>query len=171
MILYLMRHGIAADLGAGTDSERPLTHRGEQRVRLASQGLKHLGVRLDAIWSSPLLRARQTAVVAAEVLSVGELDVVVTPALEPDQRPQVLFSELKRAGARRVLCVGHLPHLDLVLGEALTGTRTSIGSFKKAGAAAVDFPISSTPVGRLLWFLPPRVLRSIAQAADNDDDD
>lgn len=171
MILYLMRHGIAAGLGAGSDSERPLTHKGEQRTRQAARGLMHLGVKLESIWSSPLLRARQTAALAAEALNPTSAKIVITSALEPDQLPAVLFSELDRARLSRVLCVGHLPHLDLILGEALTGTRTSLGSFKKAGAAAIDFPVSPVSVGRLLWFMPPRVLRSIAQAADADDDD
>lgn len=171
MILYLMRHGIAAEPGAGPDSERPLTHKGEQRTRQAAYGLMHLGVRLESIWSSPLLRARQTAALAAGCLKPTDARIVITSALEPDQPPTALFAELDRARLSRVLCVGHLPHLDLVLGEALTGARTSLGSFKKAGAAAIDFPVSPASVGRLLWFIPPRVLRSIGQAADADDEE
>jgi len=43
--LYLMRHGIAADLGEGgiiNDEDRPLTPEGRARMKQAAAGIKEL---------------------------------------------------------------------------------------------------------------------------------
>lgn len=71
MRLYIVRHGIAvdrADPAATTDEERWLTDEGKAKTRLVALGLQALGVEIDAIFSSPLVRARQTAEVLAKVL-------------------------------------------------------------------------------------------------------
>jgi len=71
MQIYLMRHAIAADLGDGPwkrDAERPLTKEGIRRTHRAAEGLVSAGVVFDAILSSPLVRARETAGIVAEVL-------------------------------------------------------------------------------------------------------
>ena len=61
--LYLVRHAIAAERGPEwpDDTKRPLTHKGIARMRQLVEGLEDLGVELDLILTSPLLRARQTA--------------------------------------------------------------------------------------------------------------
>ncbi|HWH77607.1 MAG TPA: phosphohistidine phosphatase SixA, partial [Candidatus Binatus sp.] len=71
MNLYLMRHGIAVaanDPAVGHDSERPLTNKGVKRMRRAARGLRRLKIPFDAILTSPVLRARQTAEIVAAAL-------------------------------------------------------------------------------------------------------
>jgi broad specificity phosphatase PhoE len=83
--LYLMRHGIAADLGdAGVlkDEDRPLTLEGRAKMRQAAEGIGEFGLKLNLILTSPLLRARQTAEVVAEVL-----DASARPCLCRRRRP------------------------------------------------------------------------------------
>ena len=68
--IYVMRHGIAADLGEGgvlKDADRPLTLEGRAKLKQAALGLRELGLKFNVIFTSPLLRARQTAEVVAEV--------------------------------------------------------------------------------------------------------
>jgi len=63
-----MRHGIAAELGEGgviSDSERPLTPEGRARLEQAATGLRRLNPKYNLIFTSSLLRARQTAEVVA----------------------------------------------------------------------------------------------------------
>ena len=71
--LYLMRHGIAADLGeAGVvkDADRPLTPEGREKMKLAAVGLRKAGMKFNLILTSPLLRSRQTAEVVADALEL-----------------------------------------------------------------------------------------------------
>src|SRR5215470_13454393 len=71
--LYLMRHGIAADLGEGgviKDADRPLTMEGRAKMKQAATGLRELELKFNLVLTSPLLRARQTAEAVAEVLDL-----------------------------------------------------------------------------------------------------
>src|SRR4030095_12916268 len=69
--LYLVRHAIAEERGEKwpDDGKRPLTPDGMTRMRKTARGLERLGVTVDVILSSPLVRTRQTA----DILS-AELD-------------------------------------------------------------------------------------------------
>ncbi len=61
--LYLVRHAVAAERGDDwpDDTKRPLTADGTSRFRDAVDGLVWFGVGMDEIFTSPLVRARQTA--------------------------------------------------------------------------------------------------------------
>jgi len=65
--LYLIRHGLAAERGDAwpDDAKRPLTERGMSRLRKGARGLARLGVSLDVVLTSPLVRTRQTAEIVA----------------------------------------------------------------------------------------------------------
>ena len=63
MELILIRHAEAAALGDATitrDADRPLTETGRRQCEAMGRALKKLNVQLDALVSSPLLRAKQT---------------------------------------------------------------------------------------------------------------
>src|SRR6476646_3074808 len=98
MILYLIRHGVAVDSGTDgiPDAERPLTSEGIRRMRQNARGLKRLNVKIDAVWTSPLVRARQTA----EILA-GEYAISATikqePALTPGSDVARLLDPLRGA--------------------------------------------------------------------------
>src|SRR6266850_5759996 len=75
MRLLIVRHAIAVPHGTPEvpEDERPLTPRGEKRFRAAARGLVRICRRPDVLLSSPLVRARQTADIAAEAW--GEVEV------------------------------------------------------------------------------------------------
>jgi broad specificity phosphatase PhoE len=65
MQLYVIRHAEAAEpgtAGANRDEDRPLTDSGREQGRVVARALRRAGVRLDHLLTSPLVRARQTAV-------------------------------------------------------------------------------------------------------------
>ena len=68
-----------------TDDERPLTPKGEERMRQIGRGLVALGLKLDRIVTSPLVRARRTAQIVAQELDLVEL-LEVSTALRPRSR-------------------------------------------------------------------------------------
>ncbi|MBI2299964.1 MAG: histidine phosphatase family protein, partial [Armatimonadetes bacterium] len=61
--IYLLRHGIAEEQGAGapSDAARRLTAEGRDKCGEAARGIAALKVRFDQVWTSPLVRARGTA--------------------------------------------------------------------------------------------------------------
>ena len=160
--LYLVRHAIAAERGAEwpDDTKRPLTVRGMARFKDAVRGLHRLDVVIDEIFTSPLMRARQTA----DLLAAGLASTPVVKTLEalaPDHAPAAVLTALARAARRsRIALVGHEPGLGELAGH-LVGTRRAI-PFRKGGVARIDLgSISARRIGTLIWLLPPKVLREL----------
>ena len=160
--LYLVRHAIAAERGSEwpDDTKRPLTERGISRFKEAVKGLRHLDVSVDEIFTSPLVRARQTAELLAAGLD-GKPPVKVLEALAPGHSFTSLMSQLaKVAKRRRVALVGHEPDLG-ELAAHLIGAGRAL-AFKKGGVCRIDIgSLASKRAGSLIWFFPPTVLRQV----------
>ena len=58
-LVYLVRHGVAAEQGPEfpNDDDRPLTSEGIRKMNEAARGMQRLGLSFDLILSSPLRRA------------------------------------------------------------------------------------------------------------------
>ncbi len=156
MELYFLRHGIAADAGpAGTgDAGRPLTKEGITKMQVGARGIRRLGLRLDALLSSPLVRAHETTTIVARELG---LELQLADKLAPGCDLVELFALLgEYRGAERVMLVGHEPDFSSLIG-ALTGGSNVL--MKKGGLARVDIERLEQGIGTLAWLLPPRVLR------------
>src|SRR5437660_744339 len=96
--LYLVRHAIAAERGDDwpDDSKRPLTDTGITRFKEAVEGLAWLEVGIDEIFTSSLIRARQTATLLANGLA-NKASVKTLEALAPGHSPRVVMNELSRS--------------------------------------------------------------------------
>ena len=165
MRLILFRHGPAGDADPAKwpdDGLRPLTERGIRRSREASQGLARISPSVTRIISSPLERAVQTAAILREALEL-EREVEQSRVLALGGPLTQLLELLGEAGDDVVILVGHEPHLGKLAGSLLFGAPAHL-PIKKAGACAIEFegkPRAGN--GRLIWFLPPRVLRQLAR--------
>lgn len=148
MFLVLLRHGIAEDRdGSKPDEERELTAVGHKRMKQIARGLAELFPKAEAIVSSPLVRARQTAEWVARAY---DLPVEISDALTPDSH-EARFRELVgNLSVKRAILVGHEPTLSAFT-LALTGMTGAI-ELKKGGCYGIRD-------GRLEWMLPPRVMR------------
>jgi phosphohistidine phosphatase len=120
--LFLVRHAEAAP--GEPDDLRPLTPAGRDAARALAQKLA--GEHPEVVVSSPLLRARETAVAIAEASGV---------AAETDERlaPGATADDLRAAAAGRgetIVAVGHQPDCTEIV-FALTGeeVRFPVGSF------------------------------------------
>ncbi len=161
MELYVLRHGIAADMGpAGSgDAGRPLTEEGIAKMREQARGMLHLGIKLDALFCSPLVRTRQTAEI------VGKRAGHRAPAGQPSSPPAATcrccaICSAPRRGAARIMIVGHEPDCGQLVG-ALTGGSHML--FKKGSLARVDMAVLEPNAAVLIWLLTPRILRSMGQ--------
>ena len=162
--LYLVRHAVAAERGDEwpDDSKRPLTAQGAGRFRDVVAGLVWLGVSIDEIFTSPLVRARQTADLLAARLPEHP-PVKPVDELAPGHEIAEVIAELgKRVKRRRVAIVGHEPDLG-ELAAALLGAQRAL-PFRKGGVCRIDVDgLGSTRAGTLIWFLPPKILRKAAR--------
>jgi phosphohistidine phosphatase len=160
--LYLVRHAIAAERGDEwpDDAKRPLTTRGIARFKEGVEGLAWLKVEIDEIFSSPLVRAKQTASLLAAGLK-GKPPLKVLEALAPGHAPASVLHELAKSAKRqRVALVGHEPGLG-ELAAHLIGSARSL-PFKKGGVARIDIQsFTSRRPGELEWFLTPKILREL----------
>jgi phosphohistidine phosphatase len=179
--LYLIRHGIAAERGTyADDADRPLTEAGRRKTQAVADRLRQLDCGWDALWSSPLVRACQTAEIlqAAGLADRWEID----PALSPDRPIEPWLAGLDRwrqthpapaldRPPYRLALVGHEPTLSqwasqlLGLPSAIEDALPTVNEtrdtivLKKAGIIGLILPPAGSPLGRsqLFWLTPPRL--------------
>ncbi len=168
MQLCLVRHGIAGERGAAypDDSLRPLTEKGRARMHVAAMGLHKL-VEPDAILSSPLIRARETAEILADVY--GRAKLHISDALANGDHA-ALFADANALRCPVVAAVGHEPFISQALAFALTGEDAGLAAVFRKGAAALlsfDGPAASGR-GTLEWLLQPSGLRAIGASGGQD---
>jgi len=166
--LYLVRHGIAVPYGTpgvSSDASRKLTPAGVKKIRRSAQALARLRVVIDEIWTSPLVRARQTAELLAEELT-SKAPVRVVDALRPDGEFNALTDELQQhleqAG---IAMVGHEPDMGQLASYLLTGVRSSNLRFKKGGVACIEVYDLKPPTPRcqLRWLLTPKQMGAMVK--------
>jgi len=179
MLLYLVRHGIAVDrtpTGAGRgashalhaghdvmpDAERPLTLRGRKRSRAAAEGLRALGAKPDAMLTSPLVRAEQTAKLFAQAFDFPADEIRLTDTLKSSGVPADLLRELGKLGAEEVMCFGHEPHLSHVIAYLLH-TRTAGTELRRAGVACFELKTLLPPSGMLVGLYSAKALRMLGK--------
>jgi phosphohistidine phosphatase len=151
--LWLLRHGEAEPHGTRPDPERRLTERGQAQSRAAGAALAALGLTFDAVFTSPKVRARQTAELAAQELGAQVIPHEPVAIDFTVQEARVLLAAAEPNG--RVLVVGHNPDFAQVVAD-LTGARVD---FKKGGVAGVRLQGAG---GELVALLRPRELERIS---------
>jgi phosphohistidine phosphatase len=161
--LYLVRHGIAEDaVAGGDDAARPLTSRGRIRLRAAARGMRAIGIRMDALLTSPMTRAAETAAIVSEVYG-GRPVPRVLPALAQGVAAAEMLRALRpflRDGDAMV--TGHEPGLGELASLLLTGSPEGLTiAFKKGGLVAVDIEDKRPAV--LRFALTPRHLRRLGR--------
>ena len=174
--LLIVRHGPAGDRDewaktGKNDDERPLTSRGIREMRRAARGLRRLVGSVDAIGTSPLVRARETADILGRAFDVAPDE---SPAIGDGDRRGILrwvrgaaaVVAKKRRGERvTVVIVGHEPDLSASISWLLTGRATEPWTeMKKGGACLLSFTGRPKPrQAQLRWLLTRSQLERIAR--------
>lgn len=160
--IYLIRHGVAEERGTAwpDDAKRPLTEKGAARMRKSVRGLSRLGVAFDVVLTSPLVRAKQTADIAAAGVSPRP-PIVTVDSMSPDGSFAAVIADLeKHAKKTRIALVGHEPAIG-DLAARLIGSRHAI-EFKKGAVCRIDLKsLPTSGPGDLRWLLTPRIMRAI----------
>ena len=159
MRLYFLRHGIAEDLAA-SDFERELTKRGRRRVLTSAKVMTRLGIAPRQIFSSPRLRARQTAEIVADALGMAAtISEAVNFGFD--------LRDLRRltqdfSADDELMFVGHNPDMSLLASE-ITGADASM---KKGGLARIDVIGKRVDEGELVWLIAPKVFDALGDKSN-----
>jgi phosphohistidine phosphatase len=162
MRCYFLRHGIAVDpeSWSGNDFDRPLTREGLQRMECEAKAIERLGLDLECIVTSPLLRARQTAEIVAKRLGV-EGKLVEDQRLAGGFDLQGLGAILTaHADADSIMLVGHEPSMSVTLGRAIGNANIEL---KKAALAGIELRDATATAGTLICLIPPKVLVALGK--------
>jgi phosphohistidine phosphatase len=158
--IYGIRHGIAVD-SAPTDGERWLTAKGIEKTKELARQIKKAVGGFDAIASSPLVRAQQTAQVLVGAGCSDRLEIL--DCLAPAGRFEDWLDWLQNYQAahpqtQRIAIVGHAPDLGqwaelLVFGQVCNRLQV-----KKSGLVVLRTPAQGELTGNceLLALLPPK---------------
>ncbi|MBS3965450.1 MAG: histidine phosphatase family protein [Methylomonas sp.] len=163
MLIHCLRHA-TAELQCITraDTERALIKKGHNQVLRVAEFCRKNGLMPSVLYSSPLLRAQQTASLLQHHLPDCPPPGLVD-WLMPDASCSAIIAELRTLAAAdvdNVWLVGHEPVLSNLLGELLAsdGQRFNI---KKASLTCIDvqFSLGPTPVAQLQWSVPCALMR------------
>ncbi len=151
MEFILVRHGIAEN-NAATDADRALTAEGTKKIARVAFGIGSM-LKKNAkicIWSSPLLRAMQTAQILSGQLKVDKIKMVDGLATGEDIVP--LLSEWIAEKKSDVLIIAS--HQPFLTEWSVRLTNVPL-PFKKGAAACYNIQKDSPLGANLRWFVQP----------------
>lgn len=165
MDLYFLRHAIAVEFGTPgfeNDADRPLTPKGRRQLRKVAKVMDEMDLGINLILSSPFVRARQTAEMAAGVLGLKK-KLTLSNALAVGGDPLILMRQMSRLKPmpEAVLLVGHEPGMSQLMSLLLTGDAHSAEiDFKKAGLCKLEIEhLKPGRCAKLAWLLTPKQMK------------
>ena len=157
MDLFIVRHGEAVDEApSGADADRWLTAKGRDVTRRVARWLAEDAARRPAaIWTSPLVRAVQTAELVAGIVTNDDVSVAVelTPGGDLDR----LLKRVAKRDGSPLAFVGHEPSLSALAKELLGDVAWQ--GFKKSGVCKVSW--AGKGHARFEWLLVPKDMRVV----------
>jgi phosphohistidine phosphatase len=164
MYLYLIRHGIAADLKAiepnssANDESRSLTKTGRKKISQVADFLAKSEVNFDLIISSPLLRARQTADILIDKQLSTRLEISLHLAPAGDLQSWLAAWGSQFTPNSTVALVGHEPNLSEWSELLIFGQIYHRSILKKGGIIGLKFPEDRIAIGtaKLHCSIPPK---------------
>ena len=161
--LYFLRHAIAVPRGTVgiPEPDRPLTDKGRTRMVRAVKGFRSLNWEFDALLSSPLLRAFQTAELVRDYLSLN-LEIEIEETLRPEGKLSDLLKKLRQRPEQNILLTGHEPAMSSWIEDLLGCGMTGSIRMKKGALCHLHLDLSSDPPEtEMLFLLPPRFARNL----------
>jgi len=164
MIIYFVRHASAGQkkLNPKKDEKRGLDSEGVYQCTQMGRILATMDAGVEAVITSPLKRATQTAaLVANEIGFEGKLSI--ENALRPEAKYENFRDMLRKFSKfEAVMVVGHNPNFSEFLGHMIAdnGSRSHT-EMKKAAVAKIE---SEQKKFVLHWMLTPRLAKACVEA-------
>jgi phosphohistidine phosphatase len=165
MIVYFLRHASAGQsvVNPKKDEKRPLDAEGVRQCGYIGRALAAMQVHVDAIISSPLKRALQTAsLVGNEMGYDGKFSI------EDALRPEADFFAFKDMldsyrKCEAIVVVGHNPSLQDFLASFVSSAGGKTGlELKKGAVARVD---TGAKLNTLQWCITPKIVKAVYDSA------
>lgn len=155
MKFYLIRHG-KAGYNAPSDDARPLTAEGVQQAKNNGALFDKLGITPSAIYTSPRLRAQQTAQYIGEALDIAP---EINEACNFDFSAQQALMLAQNFTPDAILVfVGHNPSMSQAVTD-LTGARVDLSPCSLAYVTNI-IPTASQ-YATLKWLVTPKIVASL----------
>lgn len=157
MKLYFLRH--AAALDGLDDAKRPLSPTGRRQARKLARFLRRSGIAFDLAFTSPLVRAKQTAAIVLDITNESQpAKAQETPVLLNETGADFFTDWLVRLppDAGHVLLVGHEPSLSARVRRMLDLKRPEALELSKGAVACVK--TTDKRAGSLKYLITPRSL-------------
>ncbi len=156
MNLFLIRHGKAeVKSESGRDFDRELTPKGRRKIESIALRLNNLGIIFDKIYSSPLVRAKQTAELFLHHM-INECSYEINNSLAAGCDTKSLLDNIIFEH-ENIAIVGHEPDMSQILSDLCGAVHVQ---FKKGGLAKISF--EGQPrigAGRLEFLVTPKLLK------------
>jgi phosphohistidine phosphatase len=157
--IVLIRHAEAGDpdpVRYPDDRLRPLVPAGEEEHATIARGLAKLDLGVTHVFTSPFLRARQTAEITARAVGWAGTPVVTEALGDRFSIPALLEKLGRLPGDAVVLCFGHEPHLSRFAAHLLHRQGAVRIALAKSGAIALEcYAAPAAGMARLVFMLPP----------------
>ena len=153
MKLFLVQHARAAL--KQVDPERPLTEQRRRDIEKVAAFVKPLNLNVKNLWHSGKTRARQTAEIFAEVITIGN-EMAVSDGLAPNDEVQAIKEKIVSV-RQDIMIVGHLPFLAKLASLLLTGCESAgTVAFKQGGIVCLG--CEDVNQWQIEWMITPDLL-------------
>lgn len=156
MVVYFLRHA-EAESGTGSDAKRKLTTKGLEQAEKVGRFLVTYGLLPEAILTSPLVRAKQTAKLVAKKL--GRVGMIEAPWLACGMSPDTCLEGLRPyAELGSLVLVGHEPDFSRTIAAFLGEIPPGAIHVRKASLTAIDLRELKPGGGCLQFLIPSRLM-------------
>lgn len=160
--LYIARHAEAVSVGlpgVHHDFDRYLSPAGVELLERQARALMHIEPEIQICYTSPLVRARQTAEQLAGAYGCPIESNEALGALPDLRRVQQL---LETTSARSVMLVTHQPFVVQLVSWLLTGDSEVATHFGTASLACLRlYTLEPSPRGELQWLMSAEQLAQL----------
>jgi len=159
MKLFLVRHTEAIDYeteSVRTDDIRFITPKGRKISTTVFKALKDDFADLDKIFTSPLVRAVQTAEILAVILKYKNDVEVANELTLPTPSSKVLQLLKRNTIFKSIALVGHEPMMSSLV-QSFSDRKNFELPFKKSGVCYIDFDVEKEQ-GKFEWYYNPKTM-------------
>lgn len=167
MELYLLRHGKAQEhtQNIASDAKRELTEVGKKELDCIAKAIKNLEIDVGDIFSSPLIRAKQTAEIVVKHVKSKKKSIKIWNELKPEIDVEKTIKKLTMLKPdSSIVLVGHEPHLTDLISKIISIDGTVNISLKKGGLAHIRCNITKGKIsGSLRSIMTPKQLKKLCR--------
>ena len=158
MQLLLLRHGKAEDCSQGGDFARELEEKGHEQARHAARILAAADLLPDLVLSSPVIRAKQTAITFTG--AAGMPGPIFLDWLACGMSPETALAELGHfPDFERIMIVGHEPDFSRLI-ERCLGTTADCIEIRKGSVTCLELR-PPAPRATLLFLIPHKLAKHL----------